>query len=333
MAEFESFLEAAGLYVFTVNAFPYGPFHGQRVKEEVYQPDWTNDERLRFTNRVADHLARLLPEGMEGSISTVPGTFAPLAGTTETREHIARNMIRHAAHLVEIERRTGHRIALAVEPEPSCMLETTEGAVEFFERFLFGAPAQELLGRLTGLERTAAEAALRAHLGLCYDACHAAVEFEDARSGFERLKTAGIRVTKLQITSALSLPQVDAATAELLQSFDDGVYLHQTVQRHDGRLTRWQDLPQALAALRAGEAGGEWRVHCHVPVFVANFGALSSTRDFLLAVLGQCRDELVSAHLEVETYTWDVLPGELRGDDKAQAIIRELQWTRSQLLA
>jgi sugar phosphate isomerase/epimerase len=322
MAELKDFLGREGLYVFTLNAFPYGPFHGTRVKEEVYQPDWTTPERLRFTNLAADIQAELLPDGMEGSVSTVPGTFKPLA-TPGAVDRIADAMLQHCAHLVELERRTGKRITLAVEPEPYCFLETIEETIAFWQERLLSAAAARGLGE---------EAVLR-HLGVCYDVCHAAVEYEDPIGSLEALARAGIRVTKLQLSAAIRVPVVDGNTEALLRPFDVGVYLHQTIERRDGRLTRHPDLGPAFEALRAGKAGGEWRVHCHVPVFLDRYGELRSTQDFLAEILAYCRKHHVSDHLEAETYTWDVLPAEHKGASKAGAIARELLWVREQLQA
>ncbi len=322
LAELKAFLDREGLYVFTLNAFPYGPFHGTRVKEEVYQPDWTTPERLRFTNLAADIQAELLPDGMEGSVSTVPGTFKPLA-TPGAVDRIADAMLQHCAHLVELERRTGKRITLAVEPEPYCFLETIEETIAFWQERLLSAAAARGLG----------EEAVRRHLGVCYDVCHAAVEYEDPIGSLEALARAGIRVTKLQLSAAIRVPVVDGNTEALLRPFDVGVYLHQTIERRDGRLTRHPDLGPAFEALRAGKAGGEWRVHCHVPVFLDRYGELRSTQDFLAEILAYCRKHHVSDHLEAETYTWDVLPAEHKGASKAGAIARELLWVREQLQA
>jgi sugar phosphate isomerase/epimerase len=322
LAELKAFLDREGLYVFTLNAFPYGPFHGTRVKEEVYQPDWTTPERLRFTNLAADIQAELLPDGMEGSVSTVPGTFKPLA-TPGAVDRIADAMLQHCVHLVELERRTGKRIALAVEPEPYCFLETIEETIAFWQERLLSA------GSAYGLD----EEAVRRHLGVCYDVCHAAVEYEDPIGSLEALAAAGIRVTKLQLSAAIRVPEVNGTTESLLRPFDVGVYLHQTIERQGGRLTRHPDLGPAFEALRAGKAGGEWRVHCHVPVFLDRYGELHSTQDFLAEILAYCRERHVSDHLEAETYTWDVLPAEHKGASKASAIARELLWTREQLRA
>jgi hypothetical protein len=72
---FQKWLERTNCYVFTINGFPYGKFHGSRVKEQVYAPDWTTPERLNYTNLLFDLLVQLVPEGVEGSVSTVPVSF------------------------------------------------------------------------------------------------------------------------------------------------------------------------------------------------------------------------------------------------------------------
>lgn len=261
-------LAEQALYVFTINGFPYGRFHGVPVKEQVYAPDWRRPERLAYTDRLAGLLAALLPadRSVTGSISTVPGAFRA-AGAEP-----------------------GARIAIA-------------------------------------------NALLRRHLGLCLDVCHAAVEFEPPAESLALLRRAGIAVARLQLSSALAVRRPDAEAAALLRRFDDGIYLHQVVQRRpDGSLRRPLDLPEALATLPADPAGHEWRVHCHVPVFHEHLGRLGTTQFVLRDVLVHQREEGISPHLEVETYTWDVLPPELRRDGLDAAIARELSWVRERLL-
>jgi sugar phosphate isomerase/epimerase len=329
-----AFLAAHDLYVFTINAFPYGPFHGQQVKEQVYEPDWRTAERLAFTNGCADILAALLGEGQPGSVSTVPGAFKSKVRSDADVTLMAETMVRHAAYLHGIAERTGKLITLALEPEPCCLLETTDEAIAFFEDRLFASSAVALMSGLTGLSAGGASMALRRHLGLCFDVCHAAVEFENPRESLAAIAHAGIRVAKIQLSSALKLSHANGETESLLRPFDDGIYLHQTVESRDGRLTRHADLPDAFAALNRGEiGGGEWRVHCHVPVFLESFEGFGSTQDVLMDVLALCRESAVSPHLEVETYTWSVLPEALRTGDLGDDIAREVQWVRSQLHA
>ena len=331
LASLIDLLKRADLYVFTINAFPYGSFHGTRVKEKVYEPDWRHEGRLHFTNHVANIMAKLLPEGLEGSISTVPGAYKTSVAGEADITRMANAMVRHAAHLHDLARATGKQIVLALEPEPCCFLETTEEAIAFFEDHLFSEEAVENFRRLAHTSAAEARQALRRHLGVCLDVCHAAVEFEDPVDSVERLDGAGIRVAKIQLSSALMLPNVGADTAELLLPFDDGVYLHQTIESRDGTLTRYADLPDALAALHSGNAGGEWRVHCHVPLFQSSYGALQSTQQPLAELLATCRTRALAPHLEVETYTWGVLPGPMRDSDVGSDIARELTWVRSQL--
>ena len=331
LAEFRAFLDRNELYVFTINAFPYGPFHGTRVKEDVYQPDWRTPERLAYTDRAAELLAALLPAGLVGSVSTVPGTFKPLAEAPGARREIAENIARHAATLVDIARRTGREIVLALEPEPCCMLETVEETIAFFRDHLHGDANAAIVAERAGLDRAAARDALLRHVGVCYDICHGAVEFEEPAAAFAALDRAGIRVAKLQLSSALRVPELSGATEPALSQFDDGVYLHQVVQQRNGMLTRYVDLAPAFAALRAGNAGGEWRIHCHVPIFLEVAGDFHSTQPTLKGALACTKAGFVAPHLEVETYTWDVLPAMLRQESRAAAIARELEWVKREL--
>jgi sugar phosphate isomerase/epimerase len=334
LQELKTFLVDNELYVFTINGFPYGPFHGRPVKERVYQPDWRHEERVTYSNQLGSLLAELLPDdpALEGSVSTVPGTFKPLAAAPGAVEEITRNLIRHAAHLVGIRERTGRTIALALEPEPCCFLETIDETVRFFEQHLFAAAAVRQLVELTGLAPSDAEAALRRHLGVCYDVCHAAVEFEDPAGSLEALRAAEIEVPKLQLSAALRVAEVGPESADQLRPFDEPVYLHQVVERRGGRLVRHLDLPDALAGI-ADSAGAEWRVHFHVPIFLAELEDFATTQAFLREILALHRQQSISAHLEVETYTWDVLPERYRQVDVASAIARELAWVIEQLHA
>jgi hypothetical protein len=240
-------------------------------------------------------------------------------------------MARHAATLAGILRRTGREIVLALEPEPCCLLETVEETIAFFRDHVRAEANAKLVAQQAGIEVAAARDVLRRHVGVCYDVCHGAVEFEDPAAAFAALAEEKIRVAKLQLSSALRVPHVNATTQAMLSAFDDGVYLHQVVQRQNGTLTRFVDLAPAFAALQAGEAGGEWRVHCHVPIFLERAGGFHSTQPTLKAALACTRADFVAPHFEVETYTWDVLPAELRCGSRADAIARELEWVVGEL--
>lgn len=332
LQELKAFLDAGDFYVFTVNAFPYGTFHATRVKEQVYEPDWRTQERLRFTDAVAYILSVLLPAGMAGSISTVPGGFKPSIETEGDIAAIVDNLIACAAQLHALSEATGKHISLALEPEPHCFLETTDEAIAFFNGRVFAPDAVKAFAHAVNIDdATVAERRLRQHLGVCFDVCHAAVEFEDPVASMARLRDAGIAVPKIQLSAALRIPAPDVEAARLLQAFDDGVYLHQTVAQRGGELVRYLDLPEAIAALSDGANAAEWRVHCHVPLFWQAAGVLQSTHAPLIELLAACRTDAIAPHLEVETYTWDVLPAELRAGDIANDIARELKWVREQL--
>ncbi|MEM7271022.1 MAG: metabolite traffic protein EboE [Pseudomonadota bacterium] len=328
-AELADLLASGGLDPFTMNGFPYGPFHGTRVKEQVYLPDWRAEERIAYTNALAGLLAELNPEGAFISLSTVPCAFRPNGVGQEAA--MAANLIRSAAHMVELERSTGRHIAIAIEPEPCCFLETIEETVAYFQDHLFSADAAAQLASLTGLSQAQAEAALPRHLGLCYDVCHAAVEYEDPAGSIEMLRGAGIPVHKLQLSSALRIAEGADWARGALARFAEPTYLHQLIARDgSGALTRYTDLPEALKPGGA-EDGAEWRVHFHVPVFLETLPEFDTTQAFLRDILALHRAEPISPHLEVETYTWDVLPADLVAGSVEEAVTRELNWVLGEL--
>jgi hypothetical protein len=295
---FADWLAAHGMYVYTINGFPHGAFHGTRVKEDVYRPDWLEDARLAYTDRLARILAALLPAGVTGSVSTVPGAYKPRAPGEREAEAMVARLRRHAEVLSELHATTGKRIMLALEPEPFCVMETIAETTAFFARL---------------------DAATRAVVGVCFDACHMAVEWEDPGAALAALDAAGIAIPKVQVSAGLEVrPDADRAA---LRRFADDVYLHQVIA-DDGR--RWVDLPDALAD--AGPAS-TWRVHFHVPIFREALGPFRSTQPYLRELLPMLAGRAAPPHLEVETYTWDVLPEEHRREDVADAIARELTWT------
>jgi hypothetical protein len=332
LASFRDQLSVLGAYVFTINAFPFGPFHGVRVKEDVYLPDWRDRERVTFTANSAAVLAGILPDGIEGSISTVPGAFKPNGRSSEAVAAMARNLMMAVADLVDLKRRTGKHIALALEPEPCCFLETTDESIAFFEGALLKPETLDMLGGITGVGRSEAEILLRRHLGICYDVCHGSVEYEDTVAALDRLLAAGIAIPKIQLSAAMRIPAMTKGLIDAVMRYNDGVYLHQSIVRSGGNLSRHVDLPDAVTAFGEGQADGEWRIHCHVPVFLADLGEISSTRSDLVATLAALRQRTRSSHLEVETYTWDVLPDNIRTGSKSADIAREIAFCRQELV-
>lgn len=332
LASFQDQLAKLGAYVFTINAFPFGPFHGVRVKEQVYLPDWRDRERVAFTANSAAVLAAILPDGVDGSISTVPGAFKPNGRSDEAVAAMARNLMMAVADLVDVERRTGKHIALALEPEPCCFLETTDESIAFFKDVLLKPETLDELAAVTGVARQRAESLLRRHLGICYDVCHGSVEYEDIVASLDRLLAAGIHIPKIQLSAAMRVPAMRKDLVTAVMRYNDGVYLHQSIVRRDDNLIRHVDLPDAVAAFGEGHAEGEWRIHCHVPVFLTDLGEISSTRADLEATLAALRQKTRSSHLEVETYTWDVLPDKLRTGSKSADIAREISFCQQELV-
>lgn len=332
VAELADFLREQGLYVFTINGFPYGEFHKGRVKEQVYLPDWLDDARLDYTNRLASLLSELMTDGLdEGSVSTSPGAFKDNVPTWRHAEQMAERMRSHAVFLHELEQRSGKAIVLAVEPEPACHLETVQETIDFFQDHVFSHAAVEQTAKLARVTPAQAEALLRRHLGVCFDTCHMAVEFEPAVAALDRLLGAGIRIGKVQISAGLQAP---ALTTDL-RAFDDGVYLHQVVRGGDGNLVRYVDLDDAFAAASPRDASGGhvYRVHFHVPLFLETLGAFKSTQPYVREVLAALRERAICQHLEVETYTWDVLPAVYRSESIVKAIARELRWVKDEMTA
>ena len=306
---FRRWLGENACYVFTVNGFPFGRFHGTRVKEQVYLPDWTSDARVEYTCRLFGLLAEWLPAGVPGSVSTVPGSFKGFAGVDET---LMRRKLRACGEeIARIGERADRTLSLALEPEPLCSVENTAEAVGFFERLGGGLP-----------------------IGLCSDTCHFAVEYESPGEALDTLAAAGVPISKLHLSSALKTRATAAARAAL-GPFVDAVYLHQVIARaqSDGTLTRYRDLDEALAARPApGDEPEEWRVHFHVPLHASPAGPLETTCDELLGALDWlAKNPGACPHVEMETYTWEVLPAALRADGVAEQIAREYAWTFDRL--
>lgn len=328
----KSFLDDNDMYLYTVNAFPYGPFKGQMVKEQVYEPDWRSDERAQYTMQVADILAEMAREDVNPSIQSPPLGFKPRVTGDDVVAAYTRQVIGVVAHLVRLEQRTGRTVTLALEPEPACFLETTDEAIAYFRDHLYASEAVASLAKQTGLSTGAAEQALRRHLGMVYDICHQAVEYEDIGVSLKRLADAGVPVFKLQEAAAVRVPEVTQPIVDALRQYADTVYLTQTVERRNGRLTRYLNLEDAFAAWDRDPGPREWRTHFHVPVFLEDLGEFKTTRFAIEDALAFHRSNRLSPHLEIETYTWDVLPDHLKTGDIVDYVVREIEWVKDQLL-
>ena len=315
VAELRAFLESENLFVFTINGFPYGRFHGGAVKENVYAPDWRSPLRRDYTNRLADILSALTAG--TGTISTVPCSWK--AWNPEIAP-----MLDHLTDCVAHFATSTKNIVLTVEPEPGCLLETTAETIAFFADHLFQQGAAMLAAKL-GVSESDARELMRHHLGVCLDTCHAALQFEDPFECLRRYEAAGIRVPKIQISSAL---RTDISSIDALRPFVEPVYLHQVKARTaTGEILSWTDLPQALAELPATKAR-EVRVHFHVPLHYPGDGPLQSTGALLSPEFLRHISRDPANHLEIETYTWDVLPPALRSSAIEESIAAEFRWVR-----
>lgn len=325
---FRRFLDDEGLYVAIINGFPYGSFHGTPVKEQVYAPDWRDEARVAYTLDLIAILVRLLPDALDGGISTSPISYKAWLPSDDRDgwTRAATNIGRIAAALARTRRETGRFIHLDIEPEPDCVLETSAETIEFFERWLRPI-ATRTIADATGLAASDAEQALFDHVQVCFDCCHFAVEHEDPVDAATRLEAAGIRIGRIQLSSALRVDVPDGSGAAALDArlrpFADPVYLHQVVSKRADGLRHYPDLGPALDAREAGPA--EWRIHFHVPLFTSDYDGLGSTQDDVRRLIDAAVARPITTHLEIETYTWSVLPGSLK-IDLLDSIAREYEW-------
>ncbi len=313
LLEFQRWLGKNNAYVFTFNGFPYGRFHGTRVKEQVYKPDWTSPERVAYTNLLFDLLARLLPAGMDGSVSTLPGSFKEFHPSLPAQAVIRQNIWKSVEHAAKIGEKCGRKLHLGLEPEPLCLLESSAETIHFFDQMRNEHPRDPRLAE---------------HLGVNYDTCHFAVEFEEPLNALPCLLNHGIKISKLHISSALKVKPIEGRAA--LKKFSDDVYLHQVVALDEfGHRTIFRDLPDALANPAPAK---EWRIHFHVPLHAPAAEPFENTNDHILGVFDLLRDYPgFCTHLEMETYTWEVLPPELKTLDVVDQLAQEYEWTLAEL--
>ena len=327
----KKFLGDNNMYLYTVNAFPYGAFKGTLVKEQVYEPDWRSEERTRYTINVADVLADVCTPDIAPSIQSAPLGFKPRVTGDDVVASYTEHVLRVVAHLVALEARTGRTVQLALEPEPFCFLETTDETVDYFTGHLYSGAAAEELARLAQMPIAEAHGALRRHLGVVFDICHQAVEYEDIAASLQKLVDAGIPIFKLQEAAALHVPEVTQAVVDTLKRYAKTIYLTQTMERRDGRINRFLNLDDAIAAFEKEPGPREWRVHIHVPVFLDDLGPFRTTRFAIEDALRFHKAKPLSRQLEIETYTWDMLPENLKTGDIVDYVCREIEWVRGQL--
>ncbi len=329
---FQNWLAENDCYVFTMNGFPYGSFHHSVVKDNVHRPDWLTSERVSYTIRLAQILATLLPEGLDGGISTLPLTYKfwhKDEDIDSVYQNATLNLLLVVDQLIQIKNTTGKLIHLDIEPEPDGLLGDGKEFLQWYVQYLLPIGITYLEDKYGFNEDTAA-AVIREHIQICYDVCHFAVGYEDQLRMIEELKARGIKTGKIQISAALKAQLSDnialrQPVIDAFKKFNEPVYLHQVVAAvNNGGLLRYPDMDQALADAE-NPSVNEWRAHYHVPIFIPNYGALQSTQRDIEHVLNIHAEQMITFHLEVETYTWEVLPEELRLP-LTESIIREMEW-------
>ena len=322
LSGFQNWLEQNNCYVFTINGFPYGDFHGARVKEQVYLPDWSSPHRLDYTVQLFDLLGDLLPQGMEGSVSTLPGSFKRFVTNNEHVSAMVNNLAKVAEYIEDLSEKRGHDLHLGLEPEPLGYFETSAETVSFFERMLDSYPGEK-------------DRMLR-RLGVNYDTCHLAVEYEKAKESLGSFLQNGIRLSKVHLSSGLKVADFSESALQRLRGFCDEVYLHQVIARDKAdRLHRFEDLDLALQARAKGrDQSVEWRIHFHIPLHAMPQPPLQGTSDHIQDTLDFIRTEpYLCHHFEMETYTWEVLPKDLANSSVVDQLVREYQWTLAEFSA
>ena len=276
-------------FIVALNAFPYGPFQGVRVKEDVYRPNWSDPARADYTQSAAAFLAQVVPEGMSGTVTTVPGGWVR-DWVSSADDVAALNNLRQAATFCRrLQDDAGRHIRIAIEPEPGCVWELFDPRV----------------------------ADIGPEVCWCLDTCHAAVEFQS----MDHIDWS--RIGRVQLSAAIECDNTHEAR-EALTPFDESVYLHQTrAALHGEVIGAWDDLGPALHELSTLPRAAIVRTHVHVPLTWAGSGPLRSTRDHLTPAFFKNAQQ---TFCEVETYTYSILPPPLHPEPLAESIAAELRW-------
>ena len=191
------------------------------------------------------------------------------------------------------------------------------------------------MGKQLNYTPAEAEEVIKRHVQLCYDVCHFALGYENHSTVVQELHKKGIQVGKIQISAALkaTIPAEETlrnAVMDEFKMYNESTYLHQVIARKtDGEIIRYRDLPEAFADAHHPQVE-EWRAHFHVPIFAEDFGRLESTQSDIVEVLKLQKSVNFTQHLEVETYTWEVLPNPLKLPLR-ESIERELLWVKKEL--
>lgn len=333
LLEFQRWLGSNHCYVSTINGFLFGHYHGTRVKEQAYEPDWYSPERIDYTNLLFDLLTRLIPPDLEGNVTTLPCSFKGFYLHADELKAIRNNLWHCVEHVARRSEQTGRKLHLALEPEPLCLLESSGEVLQFFDRLRAEHPRDPRLNE---------------HLCVDYDTCHFAVEFEEPQNAILCLLYHEIKIGKIHLGSALKLhPTAEArkAVAPLVAN----PFLHQVVARRpDGQRFIYPNLraaladepqepPDALVGQPAATGGAElpeaeWRVRFHLPLHTPLEPPFDNTTDHTLEILDLlAANPQICSHLEIESTPWT--PGTLQvpNADLIAHLESEYRWTLDRL--
>lgn len=332
LLKFKKWLIKNRLYVFTINGFPYGDFHNVVIKDKVHLPDWASIERLNYTKRLFSILCGILPDNIEGSISTSPISYKHWFTNKDDliviKKKATSNLIEVVEQLVRIYNSTGKIMHLNIEPEPDGLIENIDEYIVFYEEYLLKEGALFLSLKLS-CSLFQAQDYVRNHIQLCYDICHFAVAFENCEEILKKMQNHNLKIGKLQISAALKYDHSNnvkiSNVQKWLKVFEEPTYLHQAIiKTSEGELIKFRDLEKAIDAIDNINFT-QLRTHFHVPIFIDKFELLQSTQDEVIYVLESWSKNQFTKHLEVETYTWQLLPFNLQASLK-ESIERELEW-------
>ena len=307
------------------------------AKENVHEPDWRTEDRLSFMFPALNLAAEFATPDHEVGVTTnalsyrrwldvdMPGNWAALT----------LNVVRIVQHLVGIQDRTGITLHIDLEPEPGSVLRDTADVVKFYSQWLLPRGGAMLSDRMQLTNGSAAEAILR-HVCIALDTAHAAVVWDDAAASLDAFAELGIRIGRLQVSSALEVEiPSDAASqktlSEYLDAFVSPTLLQQVVARQDGEMVkRFDDLPDAVAVI-GKSAGQTWRIHTHAPLLADRYGVFASTREATATWLREVAARGIDVGMiELRSANWDVVPHDDRAPVEAM-IMQEAAWVRGLL--
>ena len=336
LKELKRLLDDHDLYVFTLNAFPAGQFQGTAVKENVFKPSWLKEDRVRYTRWAAETLIQLMDEDTYGSISTLPGTFREWGNEPRHKERILANLLRICFHLHRQEEQTEKRIQLCLEPEPLCTFQETDDLISFYQNYLMTDGIRQYTDALS-LSEEDCRSLLQRHLGICLDTAHLAVLFEDPVDAIGNLRDNDVGIGKVQLSSApvLFQPSERPNGVDQLLNMNEEQFLHQTAARDKtGELQMVKDLSGFdRDLLDTWLEYEEWRTHFHVPIFLEQFDHLYTTQEITRQVLDEVLDQELCSHVEIETYSLDCIPRNIKRSenliDVVDVLEQEFSWVHN----